>query len=496
MEAMFDRMDAIGKGVLGLTIQCAQCHNHKFDPLTQEEYYRLFAFLNNDHEAQPRRLHARRADASGPRSSAQIARDRGRARSTDARLGRADGRVGGAGRARPAASGRSCRPEVDDISTGGQQATCLDDGSILAQGYAPTKHTVEVDGDDRLRRDHRLPPRAAERSRTCRCGGPGRSIKGTCALTEFEVEAAPGRRAPDKASRGQDRRGHAPTSNPPETPLEPIFDDKTGNAARHRPGRLRHRRQGRDRLGHRRRPRPPQPAAQGGLRRRRSRSSIAGGTVLTFYLKQNHGGWNSDDNQNNNLGRFRLSRHRPRRGRRRRPAARRACAQILAIPRGRAHARADSRPSSATGGPPCPSGRTPTTQIEALWQQHPEGSTAAGARRARDEPRETHVLKRGDFLKPAQAGRRRRARVPAPAAAGRARRPADASPTGWSTAARRRRPASIVNRVWQAYFGTASSAPARTSASRAKRPSHPELLDWLAVEFMDQRLEPEGRCTG
>ena len=51
MEAMFDRMDAVGKAVLGLTIQCAQCHNHKFDPLTQEEYYRIFAFLNNSHEA-------------------------------------------------------------------------------------------------------------------------------------------------------------------------------------------------------------------------------------------------------------------------------------------------------------------------------------------------------------------------------------------------------------------------------------------------------------
>ena len=50
MDAMFDRMDAIGKGILGLTIQCAQCHNHKYDPLTQREYYRLFAFLNDSDE--------------------------------------------------------------------------------------------------------------------------------------------------------------------------------------------------------------------------------------------------------------------------------------------------------------------------------------------------------------------------------------------------------------------------------------------------------------
>ena len=70
MEAMFDRMDAIGKGVLGLTIQCAQCHDHKFDPLTQEEYYRLFAFLNNDLRGQRRRLHARRAEEARRRAAA------------------------------------------------------------------------------------------------------------------------------------------------------------------------------------------------------------------------------------------------------------------------------------------------------------------------------------------------------------------------------------------------------------------------------------------
>ena len=52
-------MDAIGKAVLGLTIQCAQCHNHKFDPLTQDEYYRIFAFLNKLARGQRCGLHAR-----------------------------------------------------------------------------------------------------------------------------------------------------------------------------------------------------------------------------------------------------------------------------------------------------------------------------------------------------------------------------------------------------------------------------------------------------
>ena len=52
MDAMFDRMDAVGKALLGLSVACCQCHDHKFDPMTQDDYYRMFAFLNNDHEAQ------------------------------------------------------------------------------------------------------------------------------------------------------------------------------------------------------------------------------------------------------------------------------------------------------------------------------------------------------------------------------------------------------------------------------------------------------------
>ena len=52
MFEMFDRMDCVGKAALGLSIQCAQCHSHKFDPMSQTEYYGLFAFLNNTYEAQ------------------------------------------------------------------------------------------------------------------------------------------------------------------------------------------------------------------------------------------------------------------------------------------------------------------------------------------------------------------------------------------------------------------------------------------------------------
>jgi Protein of unknown function (DUF1553)/Protein of unknown function (DUF1549) len=52
MIEMFDRMDCIGKSILGLSTQCAQCHSHKFDPLTQHEYYGMFAYLNNSYEAQ------------------------------------------------------------------------------------------------------------------------------------------------------------------------------------------------------------------------------------------------------------------------------------------------------------------------------------------------------------------------------------------------------------------------------------------------------------
>ena len=50
-DIMDDRMDVVCRGMMGLTIGCARCHNHKFDPIPTSDYYSLYAIFNNSPES-------------------------------------------------------------------------------------------------------------------------------------------------------------------------------------------------------------------------------------------------------------------------------------------------------------------------------------------------------------------------------------------------------------------------------------------------------------
>jgi hypothetical protein len=51
VEYVADRNHTFAMAFLGLTLECARCHDHKYDPITQQDYYQLFAYFNNIDEA-------------------------------------------------------------------------------------------------------------------------------------------------------------------------------------------------------------------------------------------------------------------------------------------------------------------------------------------------------------------------------------------------------------------------------------------------------------
>jgi mono/diheme cytochrome c family protein len=477
MDAMFDRMDCIGKSVLGLTIQCAQCHDHKYDPLKQEEYYRMFAFLNSDHEAQ-RVVYTTEEQMKAANLSREMSDIETGLRQTtpdwQERMSQWEKSV-----KNDQPDWIVLRPTVEEISTGGERYLPQRDGSFIALGYAPTKHTVKLWVTNELQNisafrlelltDPNLP-----------CGGPGRSFKGTCALTEFKVEAMDAREHKELIPVKFEKASS--DIEPPEAPLEPNFEDKSGR--KRVTGAVQFAIDGKDDTAW--------GIDAGPGRRNQERKAVfqcatnigfPSGTILLIELRQNHGGWNSDDLMNNNLGRFRLS-------------ATTNSGQILADPlpgkvRKIFTIPHEKRSPAQTASlfsywrTIVPEFKEANDKIEALWKQWPSGATALTLL-ARDEQRTTHVLKRGDWLKPVQSVT---AGVPGylhPLPESERENPSRLTFARWLVD--RKSPTTarvIVNRLWQTYFGHGIVNTPEDFGMQSEAPSHPELLDWLACELME-----------
>lgn len=479
MEALFNRLDVVGRAMLGLTVNCAQCHTHKYDPLTHAEYFQMLAYLNSAHEAAPTvytSAERTQRDATLARV-AEVERTIKEANPDwDSRMRIWEEEV----RAQPNPDWRPLDLAFDDTSAGGQKCVPLGDGSYLASGYAPTRHHPKMTAASPLPHVTALRVELLTDPNLPR-NGPGRSIYGSGALSEIELRLAPADRPVeefDQWQRAEFSRALADV-NVPRRPLDAAYPDRGDRKAFL--GSIRMAIDGDGETAW--------TTDNGPERRNQPREAvfilkepltIPEASQLGVKLSQLHGGWNSDDNQNNNLGRFRISVTAddvlpsfltPRRIR-----------DILDIPR-EERSPAQQAELFSHWRSTVPAFAIQNLEIERLWREMPQGTTQL-VYQEREVPRVTHRLDRGDFLSPAEP-------VSPGVPAFLHPLPEDAPPNRLGLAAwlaDRRSPTTaraFVNRVWIRYFGTGITDTPSDLGVQGAPPTHPELLDWLAVEFMD-----------
>ena len=217
-EVLVDRANTTATVWLGTTLGCAQCHNHKYDPFSQKDYYRFLSFFANpDYESRTfgdgTRFFERRLDLATPEQEECAQGAAGRDRS--ARSGAEDrnaGAAAGAGRTgslRSASAERAWTPLVPETvaATNGVTLTPQPDGSVLASGPNPALTTYTVTAVTPLRgitgvRLEALLDQSLPKS------GPGRDPYGHFRITGLQAEIAPA------DPLGRRRRGRTGTVRP------------------------------------------------------------------------------------------------------------------------------------------------------------------------------------------------------------------------------------------------------------------------------------------
>ncbi len=192
---VIDRANTTATVFMGVTLACAQCHDHKYDPVSQRDYYSFYAFFNNIKERDSEFRDARQSiPVPSPDQEPRLADLKARIDALKARLERDDSLTDEAQKqwerktlerlGKPIEWIRA--PLSGMLARGGSQLKVLDDGSIFSSGPAPVKDTYEImllPGKKRITalRLEVLPDDAAPQD------GLGRASDGRFTLTAIEI---------------------------------------------------------------------------------------------------------------------------------------------------------------------------------------------------------------------------------------------------------------------------------------------------------------------
>lgn len=183
VERTIDRTNTIGAAWLGLTVRCAQCHDHKFDAISQEDYYGLYAFFNSVKEANLAVPKANRAERIAP----LLAKIEATKSDSPLWLREEFGQKFASNPGRYLADGWTVLEPTKTSAQNNTKLTVLDDGSILAAGEVPETDVYQIEVTLPAGKMTAIRLEALTHS-SLPNNGPGRAGNGNFVLSDFTVE--------------------------------------------------------------------------------------------------------------------------------------------------------------------------------------------------------------------------------------------------------------------------------------------------------------------
>ena len=473
LEGIFDRIDCFGKATIGLTLQCAQCHTHKFDPISHDEYFGLFSFFNDTYEAkswvysdeQTETIQSVRGEIETLEQEIKSQRP-----TWQSELAEWEAKQKAA-----ATNWTTWDTDIQEWEGGLNHPEELADHSILILGHPSTGGVAKIEGETQF--DMATGMRfEALLHKDLPFSGPGRSYWGTFAISEWEVSRKwpnetkwtrvelenatadfdfESRKLPEYFQKDNDQRRVGPAEFLIDGDVKTAWSPDRGPILRHAPSSA-------------------SVAFKEPL-------ALPQGSQLRVRFTKQHGG-NNGGLRNQQIGRFRLALTNAANPlvpaydhaatlAMQKPTADRSHEDRLTIFRAWRQNQEDLKQLN--------------TKIAALEASFPEAKTSV-LHSAETDPefaRITRLLERGSWDSPTHIVERQ---VPAILNPLPIENPTRLDLAHWATNEDAPLTARVqVNRIWQALFGQGIVTTPEDFGTRAPMPEHLELLDWLAVDFTE-----------